>query len=290
MLLKFQEFLDSLILEELHPELHSIITSQAPDRRKKQTQLVNKIKDLSSRGERTGIEGNMPKGSSRAYLKHAEPHEITLDGQKTHMQIGTKVAIRAALDKHHNHAAHDGMSLGALQNHAEGGDHWVNNNYRILRKGDNHGEYHKNYDTGIFPPLVDHDHEHHQWSQVGHARDIKPGEFRKLTKTPEHPDGISHEDFTKSLNRFHERNNGKYWTRDSETHLDHVDKHPLVQKFQDYHGNTGNPTYDYQQKKNLGVFESPDGSKHIVARDHGYNIDVSKAYQNAHEKAYNRRR
>jgi hypothetical protein len=171
-----------------------------------------------------------------------------------------------------------------LQNQAEGGDHWVNHNYRILTQDSEHpGHYHSNKESGIFPPLIDHDHENHEWTHIGHARDIRPGEFRKLTKTKEHPNGISHQDFHLALRRFHDKNHGKYWGRDAkhEAHLDHVDTHPLVQKFMDYHGNTGHPPYDYAQKKNLGVWEHPDGSQHIVARDHGFNSDVMSAYQKA---------
>lgn len=283
----FKEFLDCLIVEELHPELHSIVKSPT-SYMSKQSMIAAKLKNLSKRGERSGVEGNMPTGSARAYLKHDEPHPINLDGKDTHIRAGTKVAITAALDKHHDHKAHDGMRLGALQNHAEGGDHWVNQNYRILTHDHENGKHHykSNKESGIFPPLLDHDHDHHEWTQVGHARDIKSGEFNKLTKTESHPKGISHKDFVDSLVRFHDRNNGKRWENKTnrDVELDHVDKHPLVQKFQDYHGNTGHPPHDYHQKKNLGVFEHPDGSHHIVARDHGFSTEVQHAYTKAQLK------
>lgn len=280
MVLNFNDFLSNVILEELHPEIKNIVTSKTTNKAK-QTQLAKKIKELSDKGEKTGIEGNMPKGSSRAYLKHDEPEEINIDGNKHHIRVGTKVAIRAALDKHHNKNEHDGLSLGQLQNRAENSDHWVNSSYRVLSKDDK-GNYHTNHHSGIFPPLLDHD-DNHEYSKVGHARDIKSKEFEHLTKTESHPKGISHKDFTQAMNRFHERNNGKYWERDKEheRHLDHIDEHPLVQKFQDYHGNTNHPPYDYQQKRNMGVFEHPDGTKHIVARDHGFDTDVQKAYTKA---------
>ena len=184
-----------------------------------------------------------------------------------------------------NHKAHDNMHLGEMQNHAEGGDHWVNHNYRILTHDPDKGPHHyeSNKEGGIFPPLFDHDHEGHQWSHVGHVRDIKPGEFQHLTKTKEHPKGITHKDFMKSLMRQHNRNNGKHWTGSEaeEKRRDHIDEHPLVQRFNDYHDNTGHSPIDYHQKKNLGVFEHPDGSNHIVARDHGFSTDVANAYQKA---------
>jgi hypothetical protein len=84
----------------------------------------------------------------------------------------------------------------------------------------------------------------------------------------------------------HDMDNGKHWKRDKayEDKMDHITKHPLVQKFVDFHGNTGYPPHDYQQKKNMGVFEHPDGSRHIVARDHGCSTEVTSAYADARKE------
>ncbi|MCK9369154.1 hypothetical protein M0R04_04305 [Candidatus Dojkabacteria bacterium] len=285
MVRNFKEFLDNLIVEALHPDLQEIIKGKDGTVSKK-TILANKIKELSAKGEKTGIEGNMPSGSSRAYMKHEEKHPITLDGKPEKISVGTKVAIRGVLEKHHNKSKHDGKSLGALQNEAEGGDHWVNHSYRVLTQGDNKGEYHSNHEHGIFPPLIDHDHDNHEWTHVGHSDDVSKKQFKDLTKTKEHPKGISHDEFCSALERTHNRQNGKYWgSKHEDTHLDHVDEHPLVQKFADYHNNTGHPPNDYRQIKNMGVFHHPDGSKHIVARDHGFNTDVASAYHDAFNKS-----
>ncbi|MGO9256067.1 MAG: hypothetical protein ACLQU1_07180 [Bryobacteraceae bacterium] len=221
---------------------------------------------------------------SRAYKRDGS-HGITLDGQAAQIDTGTKVAVRCWLDKRHDKRQYDGMSLGALQNRAEGGDPGVNGRYRILTKHpdpDRSNAYTSNCAHGIFPPLIGHDREHHEWTQVGHARDLKSGEFRRLTKNEAHPKGISHREFSRALDRFYERANGKYaGSRNRDERLDRVDEHPLVRKFRDFHGSTGRPTYDYRQKRNLGVFEHPDGSKHIVARDHGYDSQVERAYTQA---------
>lgn len=289
MTVKFKEFLNKLVLESLHPEIQDIVKEKTTNRRK-QDKLAKKIKELHERGEKTGIEGNMPQGSSRAYLQHEEHEPVTLDGQKHHLKVGTKVAIRAPLDPHHEKQHYNGMSLGQLQNEAEGGDHYVNSHYRVLTKDHETGHYHTNH-QGIFPPLVDHDDDKHEWSKVGHARDLKKDEFQKLTKTDSHPNGISHTDFCEALERNHNRNHGRYHKTSAanEKRLDHIDSHPLVQKFQDYHDETGHPPHDYRQEKNMGVFEHPNGSKHIVARDHGFSTDVANAYfealQNKSEKA-----
>lgn len=290
MLTNFKDFMDNVIVENLHPELQNVIHGGASNKAK-QTQLANKIKDLTSRGEITGIEGNMPKGSSRAYLQHSEPENIIVDKKIVPMTVGTKVAIRATLDRHHDHTKHDGLHLGAMQNHAEGGDYWVNHNYRTLTDTGN-GHFESNTDRGIFPPLVDHDDRDHQWSKVGHARDIKAADWKRLTKTKEHPNGITHSEFHSTLQRFHDRNNGKYWTStpEHEKKMDHIEQHPLVQKFIDYHGNTGNSPSDYQQQKNLGVWKHPvTGEEHIVARDHGFSNEVEGAYRDARVRMHRRR-
>lgn len=280
MLTNFKEFLSNLIVEELHPEIQDIVKAKS-GYKTKQAVIAKKVKDLTARGERTGIEGNMPKGSSRAYLKHDEPIDLKIDNKPAKMHIGTKVAITASLDKYHPKEEHDGMNLGAMQNQAEGAGHYVNDKYRTLRKEDN-GSYTTNKEHGIFPPLVDHDFDNHEWTQVGHARDIKNAdEFKSLTKSESHPNGISHKDFVDVLNRYHEQGNGKYWQQSDarERHLNNVLENPVVQKFTDYHGTTGNPTYDYMQRKNLGVWTHPvTGENHLVARDHGYSSEVQAAY------------
>jgi hypothetical protein len=286
----FKDFLEEDELEEaLHPELTAIINSPTKSKIAKQKMLVDKMRDLMDRGEKTGVEGKMPKGSSRAFLKHDEPYDAIVDGKPVKLRTGTKVAIRSRLHKTHNCDNFDGLCLGALQNRAETGDRWVNQSYRILRKTNDEkasNYYETNVDSGIFPPLLDSDDDTYQWNIVSHVRDIKSGEFQKLTKTKDFPQGITHQQFVDSLIRFHNQNNGKYWKQSSEREkeLDKVEQHPLVQKFIDYHGNTGNPPHDYMQIKNLGVFEHPNGSLYIIARDHGFDSQVSDAYSQARQK------
>jgi hypothetical protein len=145
-----------------------------------------------------------------------------------------------------------------------------------------------NKEGGIFPPLIDHDDKNHEWSHVGNARDITHKEFRELTKNPDFPNGVTHKDFVNTLVRHYNVNNGKYWIGQpsDETHMDKVGTHPLLQKFMDYHGNTGHPPHDYSQLKNMGVFEHPDGSRHIVARDHGFDTEVANAYSQARKNKF----
>jgi hypothetical protein len=279
----FKDFLDQIIVENLHPELHAIATGKSKKYgTSKQAQIAKKIKELTARGENTGIEGNMPKGSSRAYLPIKEHMNITLDNRPTKLKTGLKVAIRATLDKHHYDKDHNGMSLGQLQNEAEGGDHLVNSHYRIITKDDK-GNYHSNTESGIFPPQIDHDHDNHEWSHVGHVDKATEG-FRNVTRTATHPLGISHREFADSLERAWDKDHGKYWekTPEKEKHIDYVESHPLVQKFLDHQRNFGFPPHDYRQINNLGMWTHPHtGEKHIVARDHGFSKTVMDAYHEA---------
>ena len=282
----FKSFLKYIIMENLHPDLLDVIKQPSGDQSsslKKQTLITKKIQELSKSGQKTGIEGNMPQGSSRAYLKHEELHDTIIDDQPQKIKVGTKVAITSNLDKYHNKTMHDGKGLGELQNEAEAG----NSRYRILIEDSMQpNKFKTNKENGIFPPLIKHDYEGHQWSQVGHADDINEADFRKLTETKKFPKGISHREFYTTLNRQYDRNNGKYWAGmpSTESHMDHVETHPLLEKFMDYHGNTGHPSRDLEQIQNMGVWTHPDGSKHIVARDHGFSNEVALAYQIAHKK------
>ena len=289
MIATFSEFLENIIVENLHPALQGIVTSSVIPFGQKHKEIVNTVKRLTDKGESTGIEGNMPKGSSRAYIKHADPIDTVIDNQPAKMRIGTKIAIRADLDRYHDAKPHGGLRLGQLQNSAENDDSYTNSRYRILTHDHHTGKFSSNDEHGIFPPLIDHDHNTHHWATVGHIDNITETKFKKLTKTETHPNGISHNDFTNTLSRAYDRDNGNYWNRspEREKHLDHVETHPLVQKFLSHQMETATPPHDYEQIKNLGTFTHPvTGQEHIVARDHGFSHDVQKAYKDARQRKY----
>jgi hypothetical protein len=281
----FKTFIRSLITEELHPELKAIVQAP-PSSKNRKTLVVNKIKELSERGEPTGVEGNMPSGSSRAYIKHKEPAQITIDGQTHHIPYGTKIAIRSTLDAHHNKDYYDGMTLGQMQNHAENGDSFTDHHRVLSRDIENGTKAYKTNKMGVFPPLIDHDEKNHMWSDVGHVENITHSKFEKMTKTPEFPDGITHNDFVKVLFRSHQRAKGNYWDsgKKYDEHMDRLEDHPLVEKFLAYHANGGTNPSDYSDIGNMGVWKHPNGTEHIVARDHGFSDDVNHAYNLAKRK------
>lgn len=286
-MIRFTDYLDNILTEQLHPEIKSIVTGRRQFGQNVKPLLVKKIKEVTSRGEKTGIEGNMPSGSSRAYIPIEEPHPIMLDGAPAQIKTGMKVAIKATLDQHHRASDYDGMNLGELQNRAEAGDYYSQKKYHILTKKED-GTYETNTEHGIFPPRIEEDENGHSWAHVGHATNLTAKSFREITKTPEHPKGISHDDFSSALERQWDHGHGKYWKREPEheEHLDKVLSHPLVQKFLEHQYEYNSPPGDYRQMKNLGVFNHPDGSQHIVARDHGFSDEVMGAYKAARATQY----
>lgn len=281
----FREFVENIIMEALHPELHDIVTMGTSQKNKK-TLLANKIKELSERGEKTGIEGNMPAGSSRAYMRHADPYHAVVDGENTKMITGTKVAITGPYDHFYKKTKHyEGLSLGQLQNEAENGDHFSNEHYRTLtHRGGNTFESNEN---GIFPPLIEHDEENHNWSHLGHAANVSQSQFRQHTQCETHPLGIKHEDFCSALERAWNQDHGRYHklSNQRERELDHVERHPLVEKFLDHQRMFSAPPHDYRQIGNMGLWEHPNtGKLHIVARDSGFNAHVQDAYKAARDQ------
>ena len=285
-----REFID--LLETAHPELQQVLKTP-PGYVSKAKLVAKKIKDLIGRGESTGVEEKMPKGSSRAYVKETKPTSITIDGKNTSMHTGYKIAIPASLDRFHDKKKYYDQSLGQMQNEVENGDHFLNSHYRILTKKENSDGHHfeTNTESGIFPPLLEHDHDHNSWSHVAHVDKITSGKFRELTRNQEYPKGISHEEFCGALEREWNKDHGKWWHtgESNENRMDHIEQHPLVQKFLDHQRNYDAPPHDYRQKGNMGIWTHPiTGEQHIVARDHGFNNDVMQAYKEARKNISNR--
>lgn len=281
-----KEFIE-LFSESAHPELQQVLRAQ-PGYVSKARLVAKKINELIGRGESTGVEDKMPKGSSRAYVKESSPTPVTVDGQKASMHTGYKIAIPASLDQSHDHKKYEG-TLGQMQMRAENGDYFLNDNYRVLTNKNIQGQHHfeSNTERGIFPPLLEHDDDHHSWSHIAHV-DKLGANFKELTKIPTHPKGISHEDFCETLERAWHKDHGKWWktSEENEKRMDHNEEHPLVQKFLDHQRTFGMPPFDYRQRGNMGIWTHPvSGEKHIVARDHGFNEEVMKAYKEARQKA-----
>lgn len=284
MKITFKELVEEhygVIREELHPELKDVLNEPENDRDRNvhmkhyQNKLNNfsrKVKDLSKRGEHSGLEEGTPKkGSSRAVFFPAEHKHITIDGEHAEQKTAVKIAFPGALDKHTG----DNRLLGEHQNAVES-DHFTNSNYSVLNHThSNHFEYNPH---GITAPVLDH-HEDHHWLEMAHADKLTAKKFTELTKTESHPKGLKFDHFTQALKNDHEAAHGYHSGNDE---FDHVRDHPLYETAQDFMHSTGNHPGDLRMQ-NMGVWKHPiSGKEHPVIRDFGFSNDIAKLYTTAH--------
>lgn len=263
---------------ELEEALHPDITKAIEDENVigKTDRIINTIHSLKDAGHDPGITSDIGKGSSRIYMRAKTPEKIIVDGKPHDVPYGVKTAVSSWVDGHMDKKESGHDSMGRMHNAFENGNSSINKEHRVLAKNDD-GTYSYN-PHGIFPPLLDHDEKNHNWSKVGHARDIDYSDFQKNTVNDDYPDGIEHEDFHNALKRKYESDRGKYraYNDRHEKSLDHAEKHPLTQAFISHQVKYGAPPYDYHLE-NLGVFRH-DRKNHIVARDHGYSEDAQNVY------------
>jgi hypothetical protein len=259
--------------ESLHPDLQAVLDKSSS--RNRLASFSSAIRKKIKAGESTGLESDKPKkGSSRAVYFPKEPHKITLDGKEAHVHSVVKVAFHGTLD-HHNKS---GMLLGEHQNLAEA-DHFGNRHYGILSSNSD-GTYTTNHESGVTAPVFD-SHTDGHYLHMGRVRPFKNGEFRKLTTTHDFPKGISHEEFFHTLMHHHEESQGRtHWQ--TPKNVDKLSDHPFIKKTLDFVQTMGQHPGDYN-KRNLGVFEHPDGSHHPVISDFGFSHSVAKEYHAARQ-------
>lgn len=298
----FKAFTKTLITEALHPELMAVISSRSKGTNKSR-EISRVIEDLKKRNEKIGTNPNkFASGSSRRWLSHSSAkYHLILDGIKTRLATGIKTAIPAGgIDK----GGKRELGAGQLQNKVENSNKEVNAKYRILTHvgkekdlfGHSYDKFETNREHGIFPPLLNYDHENHEWAHVGHIHDIKyydhvsggtpkkshqvKNTFENLTITKHFPEGISEREFRRGIEahsikneEFDEDGNIKRYAKE------HTYNHPLVKKFGHYLRNVKGTNPGDFAGPNLGVFVHPHtGEKHIIARDHGYDEETHKLY------------
>ncbi len=262
------ESLVSVLNEELHSEIQSILDSK-DDLVHKHRLITAKIRSLNANGIDTGLEDGKPKkGSSRVVYFPKEYRELNLDGQTVKMPIAVKIAFPGVLDKYRKNGE---PLLGELQNENEG-SHFANQKYGVIYE-DGENNYKTNKD-GILAPVTK-THEKGHWLEMAKVDSLKESDFKRLTKTPEFPKGISHHEFIKALINEHYAARGKR----AVYHVDEkIHNHPLVEQFKNYIFDTGSNPHDYD-KRNMGIFKHPiTGKEHIVLRDFGADDNVLNQY------------
>lgn len=279
---QFRTYLNDLpmVSEEIHQSVQAVLDADHIPVQHKLNHVAHAIKRAVANGDDHGLQDGKPKkGSSRAVFFPKEPTKINLDGKEAHVHTALKVAFPGQLDRHNK----SGALLGEHQNMAEG-DHFTNHHYGIIsEKGEHDGVKHfeTNHDRGVLAPMI-HSHEEGHHLLMGKIDPIKAGDFKSLTKTAEHPKGITHQELYDNMNHHHQQAHGlKHYGPTSQKRIDEVDNHPLVEKMNDYVGMTGAHPADLT-KRNMGVWTHPHtGEKHIVVSDYGFTGEVAKHYHAA---------
>lgn len=268
------------ITEELHAAINSVLNSDIISSHGKNNMIAKTARRLIEAGEDTGLEDSKPKkGSSRAVYFPKDKKQLHIDGHPTEMHTVVKVAFPGTLDKHTGHS----QLLGEMQNEVEA-DHFSRQHYGLLRK-DSQGKYTTNH-SGIFAPVVaahgDDGEGNHHWLEMGRVTPLKSGDFKRLTKTPEFPKGISHQEFFDAVNRNHAEAHGmNHISMTGQERHDEVVNHPLVESAINATLDTGMHPGDLV-RRNMGVWVHPHtGKEHVVISDYGFTDEIGKAYTNA---------
>lgn len=262
----------TFLIEELHPEIKSIMDSDIP-LRNKLSQVTTKLRVLSHNNIDSGVLDNKPKkGSSRAVFVHKEPEHIVLDGTPTKLKTVTKIAFHGKLDKYKKS---DEPLLGEAQNEVES-VHFARRHYAIIiPKEYPSTEYETNHESGILAPVLDN-HEDHHWLHMGHVENMKKSDFSKLTKNENFPKGMNFDKFHRALMDNYNEGHGKSVNLQEEH--DEIMSHPLTQKVIDFCGKFAQHPADLVTG-NWGIFHHPiTGEKYPVIRDYGYSSHIAKMY------------
>lgn len=274
----------AFLTEELHKELQDVLNEPENNRdnsygkahQNKLNNFTKKVRELSSRGEDSGLEDSKPKkGSSRAVFFPKEHKDITIDNVPTKQKTVVKVAFHGDLDKHTGSE----RLLGEHQNEVES-DHFTRQNYSVLSHEG--GSTYTHNPHGVTAPVFD-SHEDHHWLEMGHADKLTGKKFTELTKTESHPKGLKFEHFTEALNNDHRAAHGHATGIDDH---DHLRTHPLYENMQDFIQTTGNHPGDLRLQ-NMGVWKHPvTGKEQPVIRDYGYSHEIDKLYTKARRNKY----
>lgn len=265
---------------DLHPDIQKHLDEHEdkPYTRSLLSKISSTAKKLIKAKQDTGLENDKPKkGSSRAVFFPRKPHSYKLDGKDVKSHSVVKIAFHGDLDSHTG----DPETLGVHQNRTES-DYFAQKQWGIIKPKEHphSGEYETNHDSGVLAPVFD-SHPDNHWIHQGRVRSFKPGEFKHLTKTPEFPKGISHDDFHKTLMYHHEMAHGRLTSNEKhKAEFEHLSNHPFIAKALDFTQTMGQHPGDYN-KRNMGVFEHPDGSLHPVISDYGFSHEVAKLYAKA---------
>lgn len=235
------------ITEKAHQNIIGALKAKSPE-------VLDKVlKARDSLPDGGGLEPHQEpaKGSSRAVLYAKNDHVAMVDGKSATM----KGVVKMAHDDHYD------VKVGQDQNKVESSAK-IQKHAVLVRDGKGGFKTNKN---GVVPPVFKHGNNH-TFIHAGHADDVSHQEFRRLTKTKSHPDGIA----------LDQLDDASHPTRKVYKATDKIHQHPLVKAFKKFRKETGISDF---HPGNFGAWTHPHtGEKHIVIRDAGYDSGVAKKH------------
>lgn len=267
---------ESLQEANVHPELQRILDDDVNNKwNQKLTRISKKLRDLTSRGESTGIQDDKPKkGSSRAVFFPNHPKQVEVDGQVVPAQTAVKIAFKGWADPH----TESDRLLGEHQNEIES-DHYLHKQYSVLSP-QGEGKF-KTNEHGVLPPLYD-SHPDDHWLEHGFARNMTKKDFKEATKDKSNPKGLDFDMVQKHLENEHALAHGMRAPHkiDDETN-DRISEHPMVDNLKNAILDGGLHPGD-NRLQNWGMWKHPvTGKEHPVLRDFGFSNEIAKLYSKA---------
>ena len=272
---------ETILTEEIHPEIHSIMNSEMPVRHKLNA-VTKKVRELANQGIDSGIEDGKPKkGSSRAVLFSSQPEMVKIDGVEHPLHTATKIAFPGNLDKYTGHHS----LLGEEQNRVEN-DWRIQNHYAILSPHED-GGFQTNVHGVVFPILDKHEDSH--WLKTIKMDKFSVKDLPNHTKNEEFPKGISLKDFQDTLNYHYENANGRArYSQEDHDKFAKLSEHPYVDSAISMMFDSGMHPGDLQSR-NWKTFVHPATGKRIPCIiDYGYTKQIGDLYNKARKKKYSR--
>jgi hypothetical protein len=237
--------------KQLHEKAHQNILGALKAKSPQVLDKVLKARDALPDGGGLEKDQQPRKGSSRAVLYAKNDHVAKVDGKVVSM----KGIVKMAHDDHHD------IKVGQDQNRVEASVA-IQKHATLVR--DKKGGF-KTNKNGVVPPVFKHGNNH-TFIHAGHAEDTSYDEIQHLTKTADHPNGLS----------LGQLDSASHPTRQSYRKSDPIYKHPLVKKLKKFRKETGVSDF---HSGNIGVWTHPHtGEKHLVIRDAGFNQSVANKH------------
>lgn len=229
-------------------------------------------------------------GSARHYYQLRTSKKIVIDGIKTAIPHGVKIAARTDLDDYHTDEP-----FGIRQNKTESDP--LLKRFSVLIPHETKTEEYVTNDSGILAPVFDHENDG-KWLEMAH---VEPLRYKNMSEiehskiTDRVASILKHDNFpnVKTINDLretilhlsHKMQNSAY--KMPQEHMQRVIHHPVIRKFCEIVANTNLYAGDMSEN-NMGIWKHPITNKdHLVLHDYGASNKIMDDYKKVFHKIQN---